>query len=144
MLEKDPPYQIDINDILYFVRATRLKTVEKRFKFDLPNEIIKSNCWQFKYFDVIEKKKINKQCKIYSQFQQFSGRGFTFIHNSRNIYFVRFKDDDLLLILSFDYDEADYDMDSYYRDFSLIFAFDYNKKFSMVSDKLYDNLLCNE
>ena len=57
LLEKDPPYQIDINDILYFVRATRLKTVEKRFKFDLPNEIIKSNCWQFKYFDVIEKKK---------------------------------------------------------------------------------------
>ena len=57
LLEKGPPYQIDINEILYFVRATRLKTVEKRFKFDLPNEIIKSNCWQFEYFDVIEKKK---------------------------------------------------------------------------------------
>ena len=47
----------------------------------------------------------------------------------RNIYFVRFKDDDFLLILTFDYDEANYDMDSYYRDFNLIFAFDYKKNF---------------
>ena len=55
LLEKGPPYQND-NEILYFVIATRLKTVEKRFKFDLPNEIIESNCWQYEYFDVIEKK----------------------------------------------------------------------------------------
>ena len=47
----------------------------------------------------------------------------------RNIYFVRFKDDDFLLILTFDYDEADYDMDSYYRNFNLIFTFDYKKNF---------------
>ena len=44
LLEKGPPYQND-NEILYFVIATRLKTVEKRFKFDLPNEIFESNCW---------------------------------------------------------------------------------------------------
>ena len=44
LLEKGPPYQND-NEILYFVIATRLKTVEKTFKFDLPNEIFESNCW---------------------------------------------------------------------------------------------------
>ena len=56
LLEKGPAYQNDINEISYFIRATGLKTVEKKIKFDLPNEIIESNCWQYEYFDVIEKK----------------------------------------------------------------------------------------
>ena len=76
---------------------------------------------------MIEKK--IKQCKIYSPFQHFYGRSFTFIHNTCNIYFVRLKDDDLLSILTFDYDEADYNMDNYYRNFNLIFTFDYKKNF---------------
>ena len=76
---------------------------------------------------MIEKK--IKQCKIHSPFQHFYGRGFTFINNTCNIYFVRLKDDDLLSILTFDYDEADYNMDNYYRNFNLIFTFDHKKKF---------------
>ena len=75
---------------------------------------------------MIEKK--IKQSKIYSPFQHFYGRGFTFINNTCNIYFVRLKDDDLLSILTFDYDEADYNMDNYYRNFNLIFTFDHKKK----------------
>ena len=62
-------------------------------------------------------------------FQHFHGRGFTFIRNSSNRYFVRFKDDDLLLISTFNYDEADYDMDNYYRDFNLIFTFDWKRNY---------------
>ena len=126
MLEKDPAYQNDINEISHFIRATGLKTMEKK-NFDLPNEIIESNYWQYKHFDMIEKK--IKQCKIYSSFQRFYGRSFTFIHNSRNLHFVRFKADDLLLISTFDYDKEDYNMENYYRDFNSIFTFDYKKSF---------------
>ena len=93
LLEIGPAYQNDINEISYFIRATGLKTVEKKLKFGLPNETTESNCWEYEYFDVIEKK--IKQCKIYSPFQHFHGRGFTFIHMSCNTYFVRFKDDHL-------------------------------------------------
>ena len=55
LLKKEPAYQNDIDEISYFIRATGLKTVEKIF-FDLPNEMIESNYWQYEYFDVIEKK----------------------------------------------------------------------------------------
>ena len=56
LLEIGPAYQNDINEISYFIRATGLKTVEKKLKFGLPNETTESNCWVYEYFDVIEKK----------------------------------------------------------------------------------------
>ena len=56
LLEIGPAYQNDINETSYFIRATGLKTVEKKLKFGLPNETTESNCWEYEYFDVIEKK----------------------------------------------------------------------------------------
>ena len=56
LLEIGPAYQNDINEISYFIRATGLKTVEKKLKFGLPNETTESNCWEYEYFDEIEKK----------------------------------------------------------------------------------------
>ena len=56
---------------------------QKPWKNCLPDEIIESNCWQYEYFNVTEKK--IKQCKICSPFQHFCGSGFTFIHNFYNL-----------------------------------------------------------
>ena len=86
--------------------------------------------------NILMSQKKNKQCEIYSPFQHFYGRGFTFMHNSRNIDYVRFKDDNFLLISTFYYDEADYNMHNYYRDFNLTFTFHYKKNFNSLEQAL--------
>ena len=56
LLEKDPTYQNDIDQIEYCINSRGLITYKNFFKFSLPTEIINLLCWKYEYYDLIEKK----------------------------------------------------------------------------------------
>ena len=56
LLEKDPTYQNDIDQIEYCINSRGLITYKKFFKFSLPTEILNLLCWKYEYYDLIEKK----------------------------------------------------------------------------------------
>ena len=67
---------------------------KKRLIKELSQKSRLLSCWKYEYYDLVQK-------KIYLLYTYFITRGFTFLHDQKNYYHVRFNDANRLIISNF-------------------------------------------
>ena len=149
LLEKCPPYQIDLNylllESLWYVKQTNHPYQFKRYP-----KIIDQYSYKYKFCDTTEKK--NRDCQIYSPFSQLIGKRFNFERKTlKGINLIVQLDEQQKLIESFFLHRSPKEDLNYflrkncYRDINLYFVYDRpNRQWLTSGIKFYNGFMCEK